>query len=102
MLKVLKFLCVSTMSTLSILVFIVMSLGNPNSPFAGFTPAVMERHYSVDELGKLWNLSADTVRRLFEREPGVLVIERGRSRNARRYRTLRIPESVAERVHRRC
>jgi hypothetical protein len=62
--------------------------------------AAMERHYAPDELGKLWNLSADTVRRLFEREPGVLVIERGAAR-ARRYRTLRIPESVAARVHRR-
>jgi hypothetical protein len=46
-------------------------------------------------------VSGDTIRRLFEREPGVLVIERARSRNARHYRTLRIPESVAERVHRR-
>jgi hypothetical protein len=59
-----------------------------------------ERHYAPDELGQLWSLSADTVRRLFEREPGVLVIERGRN-HARRYRTLRIPESVAQRVHRR-
>ena len=60
---------------------------------------VTERHYAPDELGQLWNLSADTVRRLFEREPGVLVIERAQKR-ARRYRTLRIPESVAQRVHR--
>jgi hypothetical protein len=62
--------------------------------------ASLERHYSPEELSQIWNLSADTVRRLFEREPGVLVIERSRSR-ARRYRTLRIPESVAQRVHRR-
>jgi hypothetical protein len=60
----------------------------------------IEHHYAPDELGELWNLSADTVRRLFEREPDVLVIERGTGR-ARRYRTLRIPESVAQRVHRR-
>ena len=60
----------------------------------------MERHYSPEELGQVWNLSADTVRRLFEREPNVLIIERNRSR-ARRYRTLRIPESVALRVHKR-
>jgi hypothetical protein len=59
-----------------------------------------ERHFSPEQLGETWNLSADTVRRLFEHEPGVLVIERKRSR-ARRYRTLRIPESVAVRVHRR-
>jgi len=61
---------------------------------------VAQRHYSPEELGNLWSLSVDTVRRLFEREPGVLVLERARS-NRRRYRTLRIPETVAERVHRR-
>jgi hypothetical protein len=66
----------------------------------GLTSSVIERHYSPDELGKLWNLSTDTVRRLFEREPGVLIIEQSKTR-ARRYRTLRIPESVAIRVHRR-
>jgi hypothetical protein len=77
-----------------------MSVSTTNSP-AIFSQVVTERHYSPDELAALWNLSGDTVRRLFEREPGVLVIERARSRNARHYRTLRIPESVAERVHRR-
>jgi hypothetical protein len=67
------------------------------APLAG---TVGELHFSPEQLGERWNLSADTVRRLFEKEPGVLVIERKRSR-ARRYRTLRIPESVAQRVHRR-
>jgi hypothetical protein len=57
-----------------------------------------ERHWTPEQLGELWGLSADSIRRLFEREPGVLVIERVRPR---RRRTLRIPESVAERVHRR-
>ena len=69
---------------------------SPQNTAAGMA---IERHYAPDELGQLWNLSADTVRRLFEREPGVLVIERAGKR-ARRYRTLRIPESVALRVHR--
>lgn len=61
-----------------------------------------ERHYSASELATLWNLSADTVRRLFEHEPGVLVIgtEPGKY-SRRRYTTLRIPESVVQRVHRR-
>ena len=63
--------------------------------------AVTERHYTPDELGEMWNLSADTVRRLFQNEPGVLVVQREVGRGARRYRTLRIPESVARRVHRR-
>ena len=45
-------------------------------------------------------LSVDTIRNLFEKEPGVMVIHRPR-RGVRRYRTLRIPASVAERVFRR-
>jgi len=63
--------------------------------------AALERHYAPDELAALWNLSPDTVRRLFEREAGVLVIDHTKSSARRRYRTLRIPESVALRVHRR-
>jgi len=61
-----------------------------------------ERHYSVQELAARWNLSSDTVRKLFENEPGVLVIGNGdRKHTRRRYITMRIPESVAARVHRR-
>lgn len=64
--------------------------------------AFAERHYIVAEISQMWQLSPDSVRRLFEREPGVLVIGGDMTkRGARRYRTLRIPESVAERVHRR-
>lgn len=60
-----------------------------------------ERHYSPAELGKIWNLSADTVRRMFESEPGVLVFENPVRSSSRRFRTLRIPESVAQRVYSR-
>lgn len=49
----------------------------------------------------MWNLSRDAVRHIFEREPDVLVIGTDGSRTKRGYHTLRIPESVAERVHRR-
>jgi hypothetical protein len=77
-----------------------MSATAQNSPMY-MSSTALERHYSPDELGNLWNLSADTVRHLFEREPGVLVIEHTRIGARRRYRTLRIPESVALRVHRR-
>ena len=73
---------------------------NELAPFPAPAGEMGERHYSPEQLGELWGLSTDTTRRLFEHEAGVLVIERKRSR-ARRYRTLRIPESVAERVHRR-
>ncbi len=60
-----------------------------------------ERHYAVAEVAELWNLSPDVIRKLFEREPDVLVIGDDAPRGKRRYTTLRIPQSVAERVHRR-
>lgn len=59
-----------------------------------------ERHFSVEELAELWKISDDFVRRLFLKEPGVVVFWRQRP-GRRVYRTLRIPESVALRVHRR-
>ena len=59
-----------------------------------------ERHYSVEELAEKWGLSIDFVRRLFLREAGVVVFWRQQP-GKRVYRTLRIPESVVERVHRR-
>lgn len=65
-------------------------------------PCIEERHYSVAELAERWNLSPDTIRKLFENEPGVLVIgEHSTKRGKRCYKTLRIPESVAARLHRR-
>ncbi len=65
-------------------------------------PDFAERHYSVAEIAALWNLSPDKVRRLFESEPGVLIVGDVQPRyGRRRHRTLRIPESVAERVYRR-
>jgi hypothetical protein len=50
----------------------------------------------------MWSLSADAVRKIFEKEPGVLVLgETQPRRGKRRYTTLRIPEFVIDRVHRR-
>jgi len=67
-----------------------------------FVPtAFNERHYSVKEIAEMWSLSTDAVRRLFDHEPGVLVIGDSASRHKRQYRTLRIPHSIIERVHRR-
>jgi hypothetical protein len=59
-----------------------------------------EQHFSVEELAELWKISDDFVRRLFLKEPGVVVFWRQRP-GRRVYRTLRIPASVALRVHRR-
>jgi hypothetical protein len=65
------------------------------------TSVHIERHYAVTEIAEMWSLSADKVRELFEDEPGVLVIGERSPRHKRRYITLRIPQSVLERVHRR-
>ncbi len=73
-----------------------------NEPSARITLGLhAERHYSPAELAELWGLSSDTIRRLFEDEPGVVTIGERNPRSKRRYVTLRIPQSVAARVHRR-
>lgn len=59
-----------------------------------------ERHFTVSELAAIWKLSAEFVRQLLEREPGVTEWVRQRP-GARRYRVLRVPESVARRLYAR-
>ena len=59
-----------------------------------------ERHYTPRDIAKLWAVSEKSVIRVFEKEPGVLVIQNSLGRNARRHRTMRIPFSVLDRVHR--
>jgi hypothetical protein len=69
-----------------------------SSGFAG------ERFLTVQEVSRLWGLSTVSVRRLFIREPGVLVFGRREDQiqvRKRVYRTLRIPESVFARVRSR-
>jgi hypothetical protein len=64
--------------------------------------SLVERHYTVKEISAMWNLSADLIRKMFEQEPGVMAIGKSQSSRARRrYTTLRIPEAVAFRVHRK-
>lgn len=74
---------------------------SPNTPCQPAPARFEERHYTVTEIAELWNLSPDAIRKIFERELGVLVLGVSNSRHKRSYRTLRIPQSVAERVHRR-
>jgi hypothetical protein len=57
-----------------------------------------ERHFTPAELGNIWGLSAETIRGLFEKESGVLVVATT-AKGKRRYRTFRIPERVVIRVH---
>ena len=59
-----------------------------------------ERHYNPKELASIWRLDETTIRRLFIDEPGVLKIGKSNRRDGKRdYLSLRIPESVALRVH---
>lgn len=59
-----------------------------------------ERHYTAAEVGSLWGLSDDMIRRIFEREPGIIRRSRSNPRK-RKCTSMRIPESVTLRVHRR-
>ncbi len=60
-----------------------------------------EKHYTVSELSRLWVFSESTIRRLFTKEPGVIKICHQPTRWRRGYTSMRIPERIAERVHRR-
>ena len=62
---------------------------------------VDERHYSPADLAEAWSVDVETIRNIFREEPGVLKIGEKDSRHRRPYITLRIPESVAVRVHKR-
>jgi hypothetical protein len=62
-------------------------------PSAGFA----EKHYTVKELAIEWRLSTDVIRRRFANEPGVIVISNSKP-GKRPYSTLRIPQSVVDRV----
>ncbi len=62
---------------------------------------VDEKHFSPDDLAKAWGVSAETVRQIFRNEPGVLRLGTKGDKRVRGYVTLRIPQSVAARVHAR-
>lgn len=54
--------------------------------------------YTVAEVAALMGFSRPTVTTLFEREPGVLILKRPEKIHKRRYRSIRIPRAVYERV----
>jgi len=54
-----------------------------------------ERHYTISELAKLWNVGVETIRRLLLRDPDGVVALSGPSGKT----SYRIPESVARRLH---
>lgn len=73
-------------------------IGTPPIP-ANTTPT--EHHFTAKEVAEEWNLSQDTIYRSFSNEPGVLLIVSEKKKYRRTRRTLRIPESVKNRVYRR-
>ena len=63
---------------------------------------VGERHYMPDELAELWGVSPQTIRNVFKEEPGVLRLPSSKAAKGKRsYISMKIPESVAERVHKK-
>lgn len=67
------------------------------------TALAFEQHFRVNELASLWGIHRDILVGLFRTEPGVVKVQGTtiRKRDSRPMVTLRIPASVAERVHRR-
>jgi Helix-turn-helix domain len=53
---------------------------------------------TVAEVAEILDVSPDTVRRMFGQEPGVVNLGRDGAIGARRYRILRIPRAVLNRV----
>jgi hypothetical protein len=61
----------------------------------------VEKHYTVAQLSRMWVFSESTIRRLFTKEPGVIKLSHQPTNKRRGYTSIRIPERIAERVHRR-
>jgi hypothetical protein len=66
---------------------------------AGSGILALEPHFSPAELAETWGLSPDFIRDRFRDEPGVLKIDRPEKMHKRKYVTLRIPRSIAQKVH---
>ena len=70
--------------------------------YSGNTGAENEKHFTLSELAATWGLSVETIRRLFADEPGVVKMPTPSGPTGRRrYGTLRIPSTVAARLHKR-
>ena len=62
-------------------------------------PSILEKPaLTVAEAATLTGFSVPTITRLFQSAPGVIVIARPSKMNKRRYRSIRIPRAVYERV----
>lgn len=81
--------------------------GDPHAAHegSGLNGLATEKHFTPNQVAERWGLSPSKVRRIFVNEPGVLLTGEPSRRVGRilkrGYWTMRIPESVVERVHRR-
>jgi len=60
--------------------------------------STFEAHYTITMLARQWAMGRETVRKLIQREPGVVRIKLGKKRANCTYS---VPESVARRIHTR-
>jgi hypothetical protein len=72
----------------------------PKKPMGREASPVLEPHFTCKELADKWHMSESTVFKLFVDEPGVVKLGE-RSTRKRTKISIRIPLSVAERVHAR-
>jgi hypothetical protein len=54
--------------------------------------------FTVAQIASMWQLSTDTLQRIFQDEPGVVALGNKNPRGKRKRITLRIPRAVMERV----
>jgi hypothetical protein len=57
-----------------------------------------EPFYTIAEIAEILKVSTDKITRMFEGEPGVVDLGSPEKSHKRRYRVLRIPQSVFNRV----
>jgi hypothetical protein len=61
-------------------------------------PTLDKPAHTVDEVAALAGFSRNTIIRPFQNERGVIVLSRPSANHKRRYRSVRIPRAVYERV----
>jgi hypothetical protein len=62
---------------------------------------IPEHFWTPQQIADRWRVSVDTIIRLFEHEPDVLILAQPAAKQKRRYRTIRIPNGVLVRVEKR-
>jgi len=63
------------------------------------TRNALEPHYTLAQIAEAWGISVRSARRIFRDQPGVADVVNKKSLTSRAYTILRIPASVAARVH---